>query len=155
MAAEPVRTNLDSDPTGLELMSTALEEVRTDTEQEPATGVEGDAWRCSCGQVFKKFEGIGGHIGRKKDKANHKNLGFGPPLKAVQPSSTLVRTGSEAVQPSSVSVQLSKSKSKGKGTSGEKTTRTITNFDEAAFIVVTPKEFKTSSFLLWQAQRQR
>ena len=142
-----VRTNLDTDPTGLELMSTALEdETRTDTEQEQTTRVEGNVWRCSCGQVFKKFEGVGGHIGRQKNKADHKNLGLGPPFKAVQPSSTLVRTNSEAVQPSSESVEL---KAKGKKSTGEKLTRITTNLDEASLIVVSPKEFKPSSFLLW------
>ena len=135
-------------------MSAALEdETRTDTEQEQTTEVEGDVWRCSCGQVFKKFEGVGGHIGRQKNKGDHKNLGLGPPIKAVQPSSTLVQTNPKAVQPSLEAVELTKPKPKNKGTSGGKTTRTTTDIDDAAIIAVAPKEFKTSSILLWQAQK--
>jgi len=121
MAAEPVRTNLDSDPTGL--------------EQESTEGV----WRCSCRQNFRDMGGLGGHIGRQKDKTNHKSLGFGPPLEPVQTGSTPVQEG--------------KPKVKNKGTSGDKTGRITNDFDQAAFIVVTPKEFKTSSSLIWRAQK--
>jgi hypothetical protein len=151
-----VRTDLESDPTGLELLSTALEEDESTSSERESVALEDKptsseresteaVWRCSCGQPFPNMNALGGHIGRQKDKIYHKSLGFGSP---VQTPSTPVRTTSNLVEEV-------KPKVKNKGTSGEKTTRTTTNFDEATFIVVTPKEFKTSSFLLWQAQRQR
>ena len=111
-----------------------------------ATGTEEGVWRCSCGDEFETMEGIGGHISRKKNRADHKNMGFGPSLKAVQASSNPAQTSSEAVSES-------KPKIKDKKPVGEKTGRTTTNIDEASVIVVSPKEFKTSSILLWQAQK--
>jgi len=37
------------------------------------------------------MEAIGGHISRKKNKADHKNLGFGPSLKVTQARSMSAR----------------------------------------------------------------
>lgn len=88
------------------------------------------------------MEAIGGHIARKNNKADHKNLGLGL-------SSNLVRTSSEPVDTSSNPVEENKSTAKAKKPTGEKVGRTTTNIDEASLIVVSPKEFKTSSFLLW------
>jgi len=48
-----------------------------------------------------------------------------------------------------------KPQDKTKKPTGEKRDRTTTNIDEAAIIAIAPKEFKISSILLWQAQRQR
>ena len=46
-----------------------------------------------------------------------------------------------------------KPQDKTKKPTGEKRDRTTTNIDEAAIIAIAPKEFKTSSILLWQAQK--
>ena len=46
-----------------------------------------------------------------------------------------------------------KPQDKTKKPTGEKRYRTTTNIDEAAIIAIAPKEFKTSSILLWQAQK--
>jgi hypothetical protein len=146
VATEPVRTDLESDPTGLELLSTALEDKPTSSERESTD----DAWRCSCGQPFPNMNALGGHIGRQKDKANHKSLGFGPP---VQTPSAPAQTASTPAQATSDLAEEVKPKVKNKGTSGEKTGRITTDIDDAAIIAVAPKEFKTSSILLWQAQK--
>ena len=96
-----VRTDLKSDPTGLELLSTALEEGKsTSSEREPValenklTSSEREStegvWRCSCGQNFPNMNSLGGHIGRKKNKADHKSLGLGPPFKTLFEAKVLI-----------------------------------------------------------------
>jgi hypothetical protein len=90
MTTEAVRTCLELEPTSTEQESTSVEVKQTALEQESAA-TTGGVWRCSCGQEFGKMEAIGGHISRKKNKADHKNLGFGPSLKVTQARSMSAR----------------------------------------------------------------
>ena len=81
-------------PPRLELLSSALDE---ESEQESAgtnLASEEGVWKCSCGQEFGKMEAIAGHIARKNNKADHKNLGFGPSLKGAQSRSVTAQSRS-------------------------------------------------------------
>jgi len=144
----------------------AVEKAPTGTKVKP-TDTTGWVYRCFCGKEYDKEDQLGGPLSHyRNDKADHKNLGFGPSLKAVGSAAKAVAQAVEAVDDSeSVSTtepveyvsdrDAGKSKAKDKKATGEKTARTTTNIDEAAIIAVAPKEFKISSILLWQAQRQR
>ena len=135
---------LQDDPTGLGRLSTALEEQQAATEQE-------GTWQCTCGQVFKTSDGLGGHIGRKKNKADHKTMGFVPTPKAapapVQPPVVPVQGNPVPAQNTSAPVKEEKqeTKAQGKGKKLAVSGKTTGNFDQAAFLVVTPKEFRTQS----------
>ena len=129
------RTGLKDDPTGMGLLSTALEEQQASTEQE---GV----WKCSCGQPLKDTNALGGHIARKKNKADHKSMGFIPSPKPAPAQSPVVPAQNTSA-PAEEEKQETKAQGKGKklAVSG----KTTGNFDQAAFLVVTPKEFRTQS----------
>ena len=69
------------------------------------------------------------------------------------PHSELAQDSSTPAQNASTPAQESKPQVNGKKLGGEKVGRTTTEIDEAAIIAIAPKEFKTSSILLWQAQK--
>jgi hypothetical protein len=158
-------------PTDTEIEPTSAEVSTADTKVKP-TGTKGWVYRCSCKKEYDKEDQLGGHLAHYKKDKNHRNLGLGPPSKPAGASSEAADSISEAAGDSeSVSttesaelyvsdrdagkVKVKDKKSSGKKAAVDKAGRATTNIDEAAIIAVAPKEFKISSILLWQAQRQR
>jgi hypothetical protein len=86
---------------------------------------------------------------RVRSQQERKQVGL-PPILTKHPSSS-----SRPWYCSFKDASKVKKKVKEKKPAGEKVNRTTANIDEAVVIVVSPKEFKTNSILLWQAQRQR
>ena len=165
--SSPVRSSLKDDPTGLELLSSALEEDNSSGSEQESAASEGKpsgseqestegVWRCSCGQNLLNIGGLGGRIVRQKDKANQESLGFRPPVQTssapvqtrskpvqatltpAQTSSTPAQNVSNPAQSGSTPVEEAKPQVKGKKAVVEKTGRTSTDIDEASLIVVSP-----------------
>jgi hypothetical protein len=128
-------------PTGTKVKATDTKASATDTKAE-STDTKGWVYRCSCGKEYEKEDQLGGHRSHyRNDKADHKNLGFGPSLKAVETPPEAVGYAAKAVaDPESVSTtepveyvsdkDAGKSKPKDKKAAGEKVGRTTTNIEE-------------------------
>jgi hypothetical protein len=99
---------------------------------------------------------LGGHVARKKNRADHKSAGFVPtPKPALVPAQSHVvpaQENSAPVQNTSAPAQEEKQETK-KGKKLIASGKATPSFDQAVFLVVTPKEFKTQSSLIWQAQK--
>jgi len=129
-------------------------------EQEPVDQT-GWVYRCSCGKDYDTVSKLGGHCQlNRKDKSNHKGIGFGPP-REVKGSPVVAGNGEVAELYVSdkdrgiASKAEEEPKDKGgrpKGAVGAPG-RVTGDVNQAAFIVVTPKEFRTQSSLIWRAQR--
>ena len=134
-------------PTGTEVKATGTEASATGTKAE-STDTTGWVYKCSCSQEFGKMEAIGGHIARKNNKADHRNLGFGPSFKATQSRSVPAQSRSIPAQGRSEAVKEVKAEAKGRKSTGEKTGRVTANLDKASLIIVLPKRIQDLVFPL-------
>ena len=145
-------------PAGTKVKATDTEDSAARTKEEPAD-TTGWVYKCSCGEEFETSIALGGHCSSyRSDKAHHKSLGFGPSRKAAERavSPKAVDTDEPAelyISDKDRAAAAGKPQDETKKPTGEKRDRTTTNIDEAAIIAIAPKEFKTSSILLWQAQK--
>ena len=158
----PARTKLEVVDTARTKNEAADVEVDVIQANEESADTTGWVYRCSCGQNFETSIALGGHRSLlRMDNVKHRSIGFGPPPKAAalvrkaaaEESADLAAPAELYVSDKDRGIVKEQDRGKGKKSAGEKKDRITTNIDEAAVIAVAPKEFRTSSILLWQARK--